>query len=47
MSAANNNEVMNIALAGIAMWVLLWLVIRKFSSAGAHDGVEPPISVAH
>jgi DHA1 family inner membrane transport protein len=39
--------VMNIALAGTAMWVLLWLVIRKFSSAGARDGVEPRISVAH
>ena len=39
--------VMNIALAGTAMWVLLWLVIRKFSSAGARVGVEPRISVAH
>jgi predicted MFS family arabinose efflux permease len=39
--------VMNIALAGTAMWVLLWLVIRKFSSAGARDGVAPRISVAH
>jgi MFS transporter, DHA1 family, inner membrane transport protein len=39
--------VMNIALAGTAMWALLWLVIRKFSSAGARDGVEPRISVAH
>ena len=39
--------VMNIALAGTAMWVLLWLVIRKFSSAGAREGVEPRISVAH
>jgi len=38
---------MNIALAGTAMWVLLWLVIRKFSSAGARDGVKPRISVAH
>jgi hypothetical protein len=39
--------VMNIALAGTAMWGLLWLVIRKFSSAGARDGVAARISVAH
>ena len=38
---------MNIALAGTAMWVLLWLVIRRFSSARARDGVEPRISVVH
>lgn len=39
--------VMNIALAGTVMWVLPWLVIRRFSSAGAHGGVEARISVVH
>ena len=37
----------HVAPAGTAMWVLLWLVVRKFSSSGARDGVEPRISVVH
>jgi hypothetical protein len=45
MSAADNNDVQG-------SWVSILLicaigVIRKFSSAGARDGVEPRISVAH
>jgi MFS transporter, DHA1 family, inner membrane transport protein len=46
-SGDGTRTVLNIALAGTAMWVLLWLVIRKFSSAGARGGALPRISVAH
>ena len=37
----------NVALAGMAMWVLLWLVIRKFSTAPGQDALGSPVSVAH
>ncbi len=39
-------DVLNISIAGAAMWVLLWLVISKFSSE-ARAGIGSSVQVAH
>jgi MFS family permease len=38
---------LNIALAGTMMWVLLWLVLRKFSAESARDGSGARLTAAH
>ena len=40
-------DVLNIAIAGTLMWLLLWLVIRKFSSVEQRDCVGASATVAH